>query len=62
MPRPCRCELTVGGAWFSTVRRAMNGTMAADRPPPVGWMVAGFGEKQRAGHPGLRRRGATAST
>ena len=40
MPRPCRCELTVGGAWFSTVRRAMNGSRqpAADRPRLLDWM------------------------
>ena len=57
MPRPCRCELTVGGAWFSTVRRAVNGSRKLTGPACwIDGMAAGFGEKQHAGHPGLGRR------
>jgi len=47
----------VGGAWFSTVRRAVNGSRKLTGPACwIDGMAAGFGEKQHAGHPGLGRR------
>jgi hypothetical protein len=56
MARRCSCERTVGGARFST-RAARHEWHGGSLPgPPVGWMAAGFGEKQHAGHPGLGRR------